>query len=124
MADSILDIKDILNEYSQDVQEGIEATAKTLANKAAADLRATTGTYKIRTGKYNKGWKVNTQKGKGEINCIVHNATDWQLTHLLEKGHVTRNGGRTKAFVHIKPVEEKYVSEYEKSVEKIIKNGG
>lgn len=124
MADSILDIKDLLNEYSEDVQEGIEATANTLANQAAADLRRSTGTYKVRTGKYNKGWKVNTKKGRGIINCTVHNATNWQLTHLLENGHTTRNGGRTRAFVHIRPVEQKYVNEYTKDVEKIIKNGG
>lgn len=120
----ITDIGDILNEYSYEVQEGIETTAQKIANLAVADLKATTGTYKVRTGKYNKGWRVNTKKGRGEINCTVWNATDWQLTHLLENGHTTRNGGRTRAFVHIKPVEDKYVNEYTKDVEKIIKNGG
>ena len=121
---NITDIVDILNEYSDDVQEEISNAAENLANQAASELRASSGTYKIRTGKYNKGWKVNTKRGRGYINCTVHNATNWQLTHLLENGHTTRNGGRTKAFVHIKPVEEKYVNQYTKDVEKIIKNGG
>ncbi len=124
MANSILDVKDILNEYSTDVQEGIEATAKNIANQVVADLKATTGTYKIRTGKYNKGWRINTKAGRGYVNHTVWNATDWQLTHLLENGHTTRNGGRTRAFVHIRPVEEKYVAQYTKDVEKVIKNGG
>ena len=124
MADSILDVKDLLNEYSIEMQEGIDTVAHSLANKAAADLRNAKGTYKIRTGKYNKGWKVNTKKGRGVINCTVHNSTDWQLTHLLENGHTTRNGGRTRAFVHIRPVEEKYVNQYQQDVEKLIKNGG
>lgn len=121
---SITDIKDILNEYSYEVQDGIEASAQKYANLAAADLKASKGTYKIRTGKYNKGWRVKEKKGKGYIDCVVHNATNWQLTHLLERGHATRNGGRTKAFVHIAPVEEKYVNEYIKDVERIIKDGG
>ena len=120
--DSITDIVDILDEYSSDVQEGISNAAQTLANQAANELKATNNTYKIRTGKYNKGWRVNTQKGRGVINCTVHNATNWQLTHLLENGHITRNGGRTRAFVHIKPVEDKYVNQYTKDVENIIKN--
>lgn len=124
MANSILDVNDILNEYSLDIQESIQAEAQNIAKQAANDLKNTKGTYKIRTGKYNKGWRVNTQKGRGEISCTVWNATNWQLTHLLEKGHVTRNGGRTRAFVHIKPIEEKYVKQYETDVEKIIKNGG
>ena len=124
MANSILDVKDLLNEYSDSIQEGIDKEAQDIAKEAATDLRNVKGTYKIRTGKYNKGWKVNTKKGRGFINCTVHNATNWQLTHLLENGHTTRNGGRTRAFVHIRPIEEKYVSQYQQDVEKIIKNGG
>lgn len=124
MANSILDIKDILNEYSIDIQEGIDNEAQDISKKAVNDLKNATGTYQVRTGKYNKGWRVNTKKGRGIINCLVHNATDWQLTHLLENGHVKRNGGKTRAFVHIRPVEEKYVNQYQQDVEKIIKNGG
>lgn len=126
---SITDINDILSEYSIDIQEQIEATAKSLANQAVEELKAVKGTYNIKTGKYNKGWKVKEVKGRGYINCTIHNATNWQLTHLLENGHrlIGRNGqikGRTKSFVHIKPVEEKYVNEYIKDVEQIIKEGG
>ena len=122
--DSFTDIVDILNEYSTEVQEGLEDVAISTSDKIAAELRSVNGTYKIRTGKYNKGWKVNTKKGRGIINCTVWNSTDWRLTHLLENGHLKRNGGRTRAFVHIKPVEEKYVRQYTKDVEKIIERGG
>lgn len=124
MANSILDVKDILNEYSMDIQEGIDKEAQDTAKQAANELKGVKNTYKIRTGEYNKGWRVNTKKGRGIINCTVWNATNWQLTHLLENGHTTRNGGRTRAFVHIRPVEEKYVNQYQRDVEKIIKNGG
>ena len=122
--DSFTDVGNILNEYSLEIQEELITTAQTLANQAVEELRAVKGTYKIRTGKYNKGWKENTKKGRGFINCTIYNATNWQLTQLLENGHTTRNGGKTKAFVHIKPVEEKYVNEYIKNVEDKIKNGG
>lgn len=122
---SILDVNDILNEYSEDIQDGIKEEAQSIANQVVADLKATTNTYKIRTGKYNKGWRINTKAGRGYVNHTVWNATDWQLTHLLENGHINRDGKtRAKAFVHIKPVEDKYVNQYTKDVEKIIKNGG
>ena len=77
-----------------------------------------------RTGKYSKGWRVKTEKGRGFINCTIHNATNYQLTHLLEKPHLTRNGRRTTPKVHIAPVEEKCIEEFQKGVENIIRTGG
>lgn len=119
--DSIIDVIDILSEYSSDIQEGITADAQRVAKEAQAELR---NTSPKRTGKYRKGWRVKTEKGNGYVDCIVHNATDYQLTHLLEKPHLKRNGGMTTPKVHIAPVEQKAVKQYERDVENIIKNGG
>lgn len=122
MSDSILDIKEILNEYAEDIQEGISEEAISNSKQAVADLKKTSPK---KSGKYARGWTVNTKKGRGQISCTVWNAKEWRLTHLLENGHINRDGKtRTKAIPHIKPVEKKYVSEYEKNVENIIKNGG
>ena len=125
----ILDIKDILNDYSTEIQEGIEEIAKQVAKEDVNKLKATTNTYKVRSGKYNKGWAVSTEKGINSITCIVHNKTDYQLTHLLEKGHriIGRDGtvkGQARAFPHIAPVEEVSNKTYETEVENLIKNGG
>lgn len=118
---SIIDISEILNDYSEDIQEAISKTAQEEASKGRSELVSTSPK---RTGKYAKGWRVNTNKGRGFINCTIHNATSYQLTHLLEKPHATRNGGISTPKVHIKPVEERIVKEYENKIEKIIKNGG
>jgi hypothetical protein len=117
----ILEISDILNEYSNDIQEAITEEAQSVAKEAVSELK---NTSPKRTGDYRKGWRTKTIKGKGFVTSIVHNATDYQLTHLLEKPHLKRNGGMTTPKVHIAPVEEKAVKEYEKDVENIIKNGG
>lgn len=119
--DSILDINEILNEYSSDIQEAITEEAQKLAKEGVSELK---NTSPKRTGKYRKGWRVKTEKGRGYVECTIHNSTNWQLTHLLEKPHLKRNGGYTSPQVHIKPVEEKIKSQYEKNVENIIKNGG
>lgn len=124
MSNSILNIQDILNDYSLDIQESIQEEAEKVAKKGVAELKNTSNTYQIRTGKYNKGWRVKTNKGRGYIDCTIHNSTNYQLTHLLEKGHLNRDGSKAKAFVHIAPVEQKCIKEYEKNVETIIKNGG
>lgn len=118
---SILEIKDILNEYSSDIQEAIQEEALKVATKGRDELR---NTSPKRTGKYRKGWSIKTEKGKGYVECIIHNSTNYQLTHLLEHSHLTRNGRKTTPKVHIKPVEQTCIKEYEKKVEKIIKNGG
>lgn len=119
--DSILDINDILNEYSEDIQVAITESAEKVAKEGADRLKTSSPK---RTGKYAKGWRVKTTKGQGFINCVVYNATNYQLTHLLEKSHLTRNGGKTKPQVHIAPVEEYCNNKYEKEVETIIENGG
>lgn len=119
--DSIIDIVDMLNEYSQDIQDGITKKAQEVAKRGQERLKQTSPR---RTGKYSKGWRVKTTKGKGYVECVIHNATDYQLTHLLEKPHATRNGGVTTPKVHIAPVEQDCIREYELGVENIIKNGG
>lgn len=119
--DSITNVIDILNEYSTDIQEAIIEDAQKVAKEAQNELK---NTSPKRTGKYRKGWRVKTIKGNGYVESIVHNATDYQLTHLLEKPHLKRNGGMTTPIVHIAPVEQKAVKQFEKDVENIIKNGG
>ncbi|MNW18141.1 hypothetical protein D3C71_2175820 [compost metagenome] len=53
---------------------------------------------------------------------MIYNEKHYRLTHLLEKGHVKRGGGRVAARVHIEPVEERIVAEFEKRVERAIKS--
>lgn len=126
----ILEVSKILNDYAYDIQDAITLEAEQVAKKGMNELKNTQTTYKVRTGKYNKGWRVATTKGRGFVDCVIHNSTNYQLTHLLEKGHdwVGRDGTRkknaAKPYVHIAPVEEKCVKEYQQGVETIIKNGG
>ena len=117
----VLQVIDILNEYSEDIQESITEEAQIVAKKGVAELK---NKSPKRTGAYRKGWRVKTEKGKGYVSSIVHNATNYQLTHLLEKPHALRNGRLSRPQVHIAPVEQMCVREYETNVENIIKNGG
>lgn len=70
---------------------------------------------------YCKGWRLKKDKtGKNRYIVKVWNKTDYQLTHLLEFGHATRNGGRTRPQAHIRPTEEKYKKEFEKELKRKI----
>ena len=121
----LIAINDILNEYSSDIQEGITNAAIQVAEQGKNELKATSPR---KTGSYSKGWRVEKKSGRGYVHTTIYNATDWQLTHLLEKPHALRNGGsynpQRSGTIHIAPVEEKCIAEYQKDVENVIKNGG
>lgn len=115
-------ISDILTDYGQHVTEGTKEAVKKIAEEAKRETRA--GSPK-RTGRYKRGWAVKDESTRLSANAIVHNRTSYQLTHLLEKGHALRIGGRTigrvKAFPHIGPAEEKAVQRFQKAVEDVAK---
>lgn len=123
--DELIDIKQILNEYSNDIQEGIAKVTFKVAEDGKNKLKVTSPK---KTGDYRKGWRVDKRQGKGYVHATIYNATNWQLTHLLEKPHVIRNQygtwGTSKPIVHIEPVEQECIQAYKKDVEQVIKNGG
>lgn len=102
-----------LKQYSSDVERDLESAKKQVGQKAVKELR-NAGSFDNRTGRYRKGWHLQ----KVGNNYVVFNATDASLTHLLEFGHALRNGGRSKAFTHIKPVEQMVINEFEAVVRK------
>lgn len=88
------------------VNEGIKETAET-----AAKLLKQGGPYKERTRAYTKDWTYDIRRKRssaitGLDEYSVHNSSHYQITHLLEYGHQSRNGGRVKAYEHIKPVND------------------
>lgn len=93
-----------------DVRRAVNEALKETANTAAKMLRQG-GSYQERTGEYSKDWKSKLRKGKYTSEIMteqysVYNKDHYQLTHLLERGHQSRNGGRVKAYEHIKPTYE------------------
>lgn len=105
----------ILEEYSKLASETVEKAARTSARSAVNKLK---NTSPRKTGDYASGW-ASKKQGHG---YVVYNRKAPGLTHLLEKGHVTRNKygtyGRTPAHVHIAPVEKEAVEEFEQNIRK------
>jgi hypothetical protein len=50
-------------------------------------------------------------------------APDYRLTHLIVKGHETKDGGRTRANPFLQNALDEVLPEYERNIEEAIKNG-
>lgn len=117
--DSLADeINKALKEYTTEVEEGLDKAKEKLAKEGVKTLKETSPRRKKgKRRRYAEGWRAKTVG----TSWVVHNATNYQLTHLLEKGHAKVSGGRVGAIPHIAPVEDQMIKDYEKEVERVIK---
>lgn len=111
-------INKIMTEYSEEVTRSVDSAAKEVAQAGVKALRAAARADFRGSGKYAKGWKVTAEGDYLHTSYILHNASLPGLPHLLEYGHAKQNGGRVPGRVHIKPVEEKIIADFEKLIEK------
>jgi hypothetical protein len=113
-------VENTLKEYGLSVTLRMNEAVEKVGNNAA-DLLKDTSPKRKGGGKYAKSWVcTKTSDSPLETTVIVHNKKHYRLTHLLENGHATRNGGRTKAQPHIKPAEEQAISEFIKAAKEAI----
>ncbi len=115
-------ISEELDNYNRVVVQGTKEEAKKAMDQLVRDTKATAPT---RRPKYKKS--ITSRKewenalGVGYIWYVK--GSEYRLSHLLENGHATRDGGRTKAFHFIKNASDPIIDDYITAVEEVIKNG-
>lgn len=118
-------LTDYLENYVEDIEEDVKDTVTEVAKEAKQELVQTSPRSGIaRKTKYYKGWAIRNggrTRKKHYYGKTVWNKTNYQLTHLLEFGHATRNGGRTNPQPHIRPVEEKNGTKFADLLERKIR---
>lgn len=114
-------LKNYLDNYVENIEEDVIETTDTMTKEAKEELKRISPVGE--TGRYHKGWAIKqAKKGKHKYSRVIWNRTDYRLTHLLEFGHVKRNGtGWVEAEPHIRPTEEKYKVKFTETLEKKIR---
>lgn len=112
-------IKDILDDYGDQVYENLEEITQRIGKKGVEAVR--NSSKEAFNGKvYASGWGMTVEKNRLYTSVIIHNKKQAGLAHLLEHGHVKANGtgryGQWSGVEHLLPVEEKLVDEFESEV--------
>lgn len=129
------EVEEILTVYSHNVTELVKEATDTVAEETVQLLQDTSpreSTYfpRVRPKKtvYAEGWEyITSYDSPLERRDTVHNATDYQLIHLLEFGHVLKglnfDGTRqVPGQAHVMPAYEKAQEKYIEAVKEAIDN--
>lgn len=97
-------VNDLLFNYTAGVRAVLDESIKETSKEAVKKVKKTSPK---RTGAYKKSWKAQQNPGRLRTGATVYaRAPEYRLTHLLEKGHAKRGGGRVEAREHIGPVND------------------
>jgi hypothetical protein len=124
-------MEQVLTIYAEDVNEKLRDITQDSMKKLVKETKATAPRGR-RKGQYRKnitadytGTKKSARGLRGQkVQAIWYvRAPDYRLTHLLVKGHATRDGGRTNANPFLQNAIDKVLPEYEQKVQEAIQNG-
>lgn len=115
-------LQDILNTYAGNVRDEVNKEVVKAANQLK---KAISADAPKKSGKQKRSWKVSTSKRAGIDTVAVVHSTDYQKVHLLENGHLTRDGvTRSKAFHYVSKNEEEVLNKFASQVANAVKAVG
>ena len=109
-------VNKVLEKYGDDVKDNVNEIVKDITKQGVKTLKSQARSAVGGTGKYAAGWTSQTETGRTSAQGTIYNGRLPGLPHLLEHGHANRGGGRTAGRVHIAPVEDALVKEFEQKV--------
>lgn len=115
-----------LTVYAKDVQDAVNKRGR----KAIKDVeRKTKDTAPFNARAYHRHYadQITSKTVKSRTGDEVHiwyaKGAAGRLTHLLAKGHETRDGGRTRPDPFLQNALDAVLPDYEREVEEAVKNG-
>lgn len=101
--DSLSDaVSEIMAGYDAEAKEAVVRAVKKTAKATDAEIRKHI-TFKDRSGQYRRAFalKKSGDKKTAYSETWYVKKPRYRLTHLLENGHMNRDGTRARAFPHI-----------------------
>lgn len=117
-------IRDVLDEYGDEVRANLAQITKSVTQQGVKALRSesavTFGTTNKRKKKYANTWTSTVTTGRTSTQGTIYN-TQPGLPHLLENGHVSRNGtGRNKGKQFVEGRE--HIAKVERELERLFES--
>lgn len=112
-------LESVLDNYATELRTAINADTEAAAQRLK---KAISAEAPVMTGKQKKSWRIAKEYlGGVDLKTVVH-STDYRKVHLLENGHLTRDGKtRTKPTYYVSSNAERIIQEYEQTVAETIK---
>lgn len=117
-------VNEVLEIYCTEVTEAVDSISEKAAKQLKKDISRDSP---VKTGKQKDSWEVTeptrkTMRRYRGKTFVVHSEDDYRKVHLLENGHLTRDGvTRTKPIRYVSKNEEKMIQQYQNDVVKAIK---
>ena len=113
-------VRDLLTMYCADVTDAVDRAGEEMVKEL---VRITRNTAPARSGKYYKSITYETRKRpSGNLYVWGAKAPYHRITHLLVKGHATRDGGRTRSDPFLQNALDEVLPEYEYRVLEALRN--
>lgn len=117
------EIANTLSGYTVNVAEGVKVAVDETMKELVADTKKDAPE---RSGRYKKAIasKVRFEDNYEKRVAWYVKKPFYTLSHLLEKSHAKRGGGRVKAYPHIEKNREKAEAAFTERTKEVIRNAG
>lgn len=106
-----------LQTYTTEVEKELRSAENKITREAMEEIKAHSPVGHSQGKKYAEGWA----RKRHDTSIEIYNKNKPSLTHLLEKGHASVNGGFVPGKPHILPAEQRAIKKYLAAVEKAVK---
>lgn len=110
--------------YSREITDAIKRESKEHMKQLVDKTKATAPVGKRRKHYRDSiSSKKTSENDRGATYTWYVKGADYRLSHLLENGHATKNGGRVNGTHFIEHATDEVITAYTQKIEEVLSNG-